>query len=274
VTERRVLITGASSGFGLATTLHLAELGFSVMGLVPDEQEAETLGQAAAERRVEVEMITADLANPQRRAAAVKDLELYALVNNAGYLNAGLIRDVPIADARAQFEIMVLAPVDLTRRMLPYMLERGEGRVVNVTSAAVHTSTPFTGWYQACKAALRELTAALRAELEATGIDIIDIEPGGFQTGIWERGRAELRRRQRHSLRADDYEKPLELIERTEPDMGDPDDVAKVIGRLLTESHPRAHVRVGPDAGPLRLVSELIPDRLWDRLVTRATGMA
>lgn len=273
MTERLVLITGASSGFGLATTLHLADLGFRVMGMVPNDQEAETLGQAVAERGVEVEMVTADLANPQRRAAAIKDLELYALVNNAGFMNAGLIRDVPIADARAQFEAMVLAPVDLSRRMLPHMLERGEGRIVNVTSAAVHTSTPFTGWYQACKAALRELTDALRAELEDTGIDIIDIEPGGFQTGIWERGRAELRRRQRHSLRADDYEKALELIERTKPEMGDPDDVARVIGRILTESHPRPHVRVGPDAGPLRLVSELVPDRLWDRMVTRATGM-
>ena len=102
-------------------------------------------------------------------------------------MNAGLALDVPIADARTQLEVMVLAPMDLTRRVLPYMLERGQGRVVNVTSAAVHTSTPFTGWYQACKAALRELTDALRAELEDTGVDLVDIEPGGFRTAIWTR---------------------------------------------------------------------------------------
>ncbi len=268
-----MLVTGAGSGFGLATALHLADLGFTVTGLVPDAEE-EALSCAAAERGVEVGRIAADLANPQRRAAAVKDLELYALVNNAGYMNAGLLTDVPIPDARTQFEAMVLAPVDLTRRILPHMLEQGEGRIVNVTSAAVHASTPFTGWYQACKAALRELTDALRSELEDTGVDVINIEPGGFQTGIWDRGKAELRRRQRNSSRADAYEKPLELIERTKPRMGDPDDVAEVIGRVLTEAHPRAHVRVGPDAGPLRLVSELVPDRVWDRMVSRTTGMA
>jgi short-subunit dehydrogenase len=274
MTERCVLVTGASSGFGLATALHVADLGFTVTGLVLDEQGADVLGRAAAERGVEVDAITADLSNPQRRAAAIKDLALYALVNNAGYMNAGLIRDVPIPDARTQFEAMVLAPVDLARRVLPYMVERGEGRIVKVTSAAVHTSTPFTGWYQACKAALRELNDALRAELEDTGVDVVDIEPGGFQTGIWDRGEAELRRRQRKSTRADDYQRPLDLIQRTEPAMGDPDTVAEVIGRALTESEPRAHIRVGRDAGPLRLVSELVPERLWDRMVAGTRGMA
>jgi short-subunit dehydrogenase len=273
VTERRVLVTGASSGFGLATVLHLAELGFTVAGLVPDAEGETILEAAAAERGLPVAVLRADLADPLRRAAVVKDMRLYALVNNAGYMNAGLALDVPIADARTQFEVMVLAPMDLTRRMLPYMLERGEGRVVNVTSAAVHTSTPFTGWYQACKAALRELTDALRAELEATGVDVLDIEPGGFRTAIWDRGQTELRSHQRLSARAEAYEEPLDLIRKTEPSMGDPVDVARAIGQALTESHPRAHQRIGRDAGPLRLVSDVVPDRIWDRFVTKAPGL-
>jgi NAD(P)-dependent dehydrogenase (short-subunit alcohol dehydrogenase family) len=273
VTERQVLVTGASSGFGLATVLHLAELGFTASGLVPDAAGESALEAAAADRDLPVAIVRADLADPLRRASAVKDMKLYALVNNAGYMNAGLVRDVPIADARTQFEVMVLAPMDLTRRMLPYMLERGEGRIVNVTSAAVHTSTPFTGWYQACKAALRELTDALRAELESTGVDLVDIEPGGFRTAIWDRGKAELRSRQQESARAEAYESPLDLIRRTEPKMGDPTDVARAIGQALTESHPRSHQRIGRDAGPLRLVSDVIPDRIWDRLVTKSSGL-
>ena len=273
MTERRVLVTGASSGFGLATVLHLAELGFTVTGLASDEAGAATLEEAAGAQSLSIRSIRADLANPQRRAAAVKDLGLYALVNNAGYMNAGLLRDVPIAEARAQFEVMVLAPMDLARRVLPYMLERGEGRIVNVTSAAVHTSTPFTGWYQAGKAALRELTDALRAELEATGVDVVDVEPGGYRTGIWERGKSELRRRQRNSSRPEAYDPPLDLIDRSEPKMGEPIEVAQAIGKALITSRPQAHVRVGPGAGPLRLVSELLPDRIWDRLVTAPAGV-
>ena len=273
MTERRVLVTGASSGFGLATVLHLAELGFTVTGLVSDEAGVGTLKEAAGAQSLTVRSIRADLANPQRRAAAVKDLELYALVNNAGYMNAGLLRDVPIADARAQLEVMVLAPMDLARRMLPYMMERGEGRIVNVTSAAVHTPTPVTGWYQAGKAALRELTDALRAELEPTGVDVVELEPGGYRTGIWQRGKSDLRRRQGKSSRPEAYESPLHLIDRSEPKMGDPIEVAHAIGESLTTSRPRSHVRVGRDAGPLRLVSDLLPDRIWDRLVTTPAGV-
>jgi NAD(P)-dependent dehydrogenase (short-subunit alcohol dehydrogenase family) len=273
VTERQVLVTGASSGFGLATALHLAALGFTVSGLVPDESGESALQSAATSQDLEIATVRADLANPQRRAAAVKDMKLYALVNNAGYMNAGLLRDVPIPDARAQLEAMVLAPIDLARRVLPYMLERGEGRIVNVTSAAVHTSTRLTGWYQACKAALRELTDALRPELEATGVDVVDIEPGGYRTDIWDRGQSELRQRQATSTRAEAYESAIDLIRRTEPRMGDPADVALAIGRALTTSRPRMHARVGRDAGPLRVVSDLLPDVVWDRLVTRPAGV-
>jgi len=223
---------------------------------------------------VAVEVVEADLADPAERQAAVADRHLYALVNNAGYLNAGLLRDVGIDEARRQLEVMVLAPLDLAQRALPHMLRRGEGRIVNVTSAAVHTSTAVSGWYQASKAALRELTDALRLELASTGIDVIDVEPGGFKTGIWGRGQVELAERRRHSAEPDAYRQAARAIERAEPKMGQPEEVATTIGQALTTAHPKVHYRVGRDAGPLRVVAELVPDRWWDRVSARASGVA
>jgi short-subunit dehydrogenase len=272
--ERRALITGAGSGMGMATALELARLGFTAIGLVPDEQEAEGLAVAAENAGVAIRVVQADLTDPPARAAVVKDLHLYALVNNAGFMNAGLLRDISIDDARLQLEGMVLAPLDLARRALPFMLRRGEGKIVNVTSAAAHTATPFTGWYQACKAALRELTDSLRLELADTGIDAIDVEPGGFRTGIWSRTQDELRVRQAVSSRPETYCAPLAVVDRLASTAGDPADVAAAIGRILTTADPPAHLRIGEDAAPLRVLSELVPDHIWDRVTAKLSSVS
>lgn len=269
--KRRVLVTGASSGIGLATVLHLSALGFETLGLVQSDQDAAALAGAADGAGVAVTPVVLDLADGERRAKL--DLELYGLINNAGFMNAGLTADVPLAEARRQLEVMVLAPIDLARRALPFMLERGEGRILNVTSSAVHATTPFTAWYQAAKAALRELTDSLRVELAATGIDVVDIEPGGVSTGIWQRASEELQRHRARSRRADLYERPLRIIERFQHSLADPERVAVAIGTVLTRGRPRNHVRVGADAGPLRVLSDVVPDKVADRVVGRVSGV-
>lgn len=268
--RRHVVVTGAGSGIGAATAVHLAELGFEVTALVRDDAERQQLGAAALESGSGgFEVIEGDLADASWRRGLLDGRDVWALVNNAGYMNAGLLRDVPLEDARRQLETMVVAPIDLARQVLPGMMREGQGRIVNVTSSASHAATPLSGWYQACKAALRELTDALRIELRDTGVDVVDIEPGGFRTGIWGAADRELRRLQERSLRPEAYERVLRTMPRAEEKMGDPMDVARAVGEVLTTGQPPAHRRVGPDATPLRLVSDLVPDRLSDWLVAR-----
>lgn len=270
---RRVLVTGAGSGIGPATAIHLAGLGFVVTGLVPDAREGAVLEAEAARRGVDVTVIEADLSEPEQRAGLVADLELWALINNAGYMNAGQIRDVPIADARRQLETMVLAPIDLARQVLPSMVERRQGRIVNVTSSALHTSTPLTGWYTAGKAALRELTDSLRVELADSGVEVVDIEPGGYRTGIWSGAADEMRARREHSARPDLYDRVLSRLDQAHGLMGDPDWVAIAVGSVLTTGDPSAHVRIGPGAGWLRALDHLVPDRIWDPVMSRVGGV-
>lgn len=269
--ERTVLVTGAGSGIGLATACHLADLGFTVVGLVPDVDEARSLTDAVAQTGNDARAVVADLIDPDARARAVDGLRLYALINNAGYMNAGLLRDIPLEDARAQLEAMVVAPLDLARRVLPHMLERGEGRLVQVTSAAVHTATPFTGWYQAAKAALRELSDALRLELAGTGVDVVEIEPGGIATNIWSRAAVELRHRRTGSWRPEVYERPLRMIDRFEGLAPDPTVVARRIGAVLTSGKPRPHQRIGLQAAVMRATSEVLPERVQARLSAAVT---
>ena len=271
--RRRVLVTGAGSGFGLQTALLLESLGFTVTGLVPDDGGRRTLEAAAAERRLDVEVVMADLSCPEQRTGLAEGMDLWALVNNAGYMDAGQIRDVPIADARCQVEAMVLAPMDLARQALPAMIGRGHGRIVNVTSSAAHTVTPLTGWYTACKAALRQLNDSLRVEVAGCGIDVIDIEPGGYATGIWPRAGREMRDRRSGSSRPDVYDRVLRHLGTASVMMGDPGEVALAVADALTTGRPPRHRRIGPGAGLLRLADRSVPDAVRDRVVRLAGGL-
>lgn len=145
---------------------------------------------------------------------------------------------MPVDEARAQFETMVFAPADLIRIVLPAMLERGQGRIINVGSAAVHTSTPLSGWYSAAKAALREVGDALRLELRGTGVDVIDLEPGGFATGIWDGADGELRRHGRVSAQKPLYDRVIARLPLGRLLMGDPEDVGRAVVDLLTVGAP------------------------------------
>lgn len=271
--RRPVLVTGAGSGFGLATAVLLASLGFEVTGLVPDRSERQVLERAASDRSVHVAVVEADLADPGARDGLASGLDLWALVNNAGYMGAGQIRDVPIPDARRQLEVMVLAPMDLARQALPSMVGLGHGRIVNVTSSAVHSVTPMTGWYTACKAALRQLNDSLRVEVAACGIDVIDIEPGGYRTGIWGRGARELRSRRERSPRPDLYDRVLRHLDTAKAMMGDPLQVAMAVADALTTGRPPRHKRIGPGARLLRFTDQAVPDAVWDRAVRLASGL-
>jgi short-subunit dehydrogenase len=271
--RRRVVVTGAGSGFGLATATRLAGLGFDVTGIVPHAAEADKLTAEAGERGVQVDVVEADLADAGRRAGLLADLDVWALVNNAGYMNAGQIRDVPIEDARRQLEVMVLAPMDLARQVLPAMTARSQGRIVNITSSALHTATPLTGWYQASKAALRELNDSLRVEVEPWGVDVVEIEPGGYRTGIWGRAADDLRERRAASHRPDLYDRVLERLDRAEHLMGDPDGVAEAVADVLTKGKPPKHLRVGPGGYTLRLMDRAVPDRIWDRAMAMVAGL-
>src|SRR3989449_9649234 len=113
-------------------------------------------------------------------------LELYGLVNNAGYTNTGAVEDVDDDDVRHQLETMTVAPMRLARLALPAMRAAGRGRIVNVSSIFGRTTTPLTGWYQAAKHALEAVSDALRVEVAGAGVHVVLVEPGSFDTDIWE----------------------------------------------------------------------------------------
>ncbi|MCW2613218.1 MAG: Short-chain dehydrogenase/reductase [Frankiales bacterium] len=189
--SRSVVVTGANSGIGLVTVLELAGAGYDVIGTVRSEAKGEVVARAAAERGVAVRTVVLDVDDAASCAAGIELAEamadggIWGLVNNAGYAQSGAVEDVDDDLVRAQLETNVVAPLRLARLVLPAMRERGEGRIVNISSIAGRMSTPLMGWYCASKHALEAVTDALRMEVEADGVRVVLVEPGMFGTDIW-----------------------------------------------------------------------------------------
>jgi NAD(P)-dependent dehydrogenase (short-subunit alcohol dehydrogenase family) len=274
MTERTVLTTGANSGIGLATTIELARRGFRSIGSVRSKAKAEVLRQAAREAGVEVETVQLDVTDEAQCVEVIEGLQLYGLVNNAGYALTGAIEDITDDEARDLFETMVFAPMRLSRLALPAMRDKGEGRIVNVSSIAGLVSSPLAGWYTGAKHALEALTDSLRIEVARDGVQVTLIEPGGFKTGIWEDMTRDIARHERAGSRnTPAYERSLQLQRLLEPIMGSPEQCAKVIAGVFTSRLPRDRYLVGIDAQAIRLGSRLTPTLVRDRVLRLALGL-
>jgi len=272
-TDKHVLVTGANSGIGLATALHLAGEGFRVTGTVRSDAKASQVTEAAGEAGVEVGTVLLDVTDAERCEEVIEEVgTLHGLVNNAGYSLTGAIEDVPDEEARDLLETMVVAPMRLARLTIPGMREAGGGRILNISSIYGRTATPLTGWYQGAKHALEGLSDALRMEVAKDGIHVVLIEPGGFKTNIWEDLERDVAARS--GSRYDSaYQRIGGLASMWSPLMGDPVSCARVVSRALRTPLPRARYLVGTDAKLLAMADQLTPTMVRDRIIRFAQGL-
>lgn len=272
MSERVVLTTGANSGIGLETALEVARRGFRSVGSVRSRAKAKVLKEAAEAAGLEVETVILDVTDPAACATVIEDLKPYGLVNNAGFPASGAIEDVDDEQARLALETMVLAPARLARLALPHMRTRRDGRIINISSIAGLTAVPLAGWYHASKHALEALSDCLRMEVAADGVKVVLVEPGGFKTGIWDQNEKNIAdHRGSHYEKA--YQRALQGTRLTEPIMGHPRTVARVIADALESRRPNPRYLVGYDAQLLLAWNRLTPTALKDRLSRLSLGL-
>ena len=194
MTQKSILITGCSSGIGLASARLLRGRGWRVLATARTEPDA-----ARLVHEVGVEALHLDLADPKSIAACAEEAlrltngQLDAVFNNGAYGQVGAVEDLPPEVLRRQLEVNVIGTHDLTRRLIPSMRSNGHGRIVQCSSVLGFVSVPYRGAYCASKYALEALSDAMRHELRGTGIHISIIEPGPIRTRFVEHALANFR---------------------------------------------------------------------------------
>jgi len=143
---------------------------------------------------------------------------------------------------------------------------------VNISSIYGLTTTPLSGWYQGAKHALEGLSDALRVEVAKDGVKVVLIEPGGFDTGIWEDTHSEVAKRPESKYRTA-YGRLQAGVKLSRPLMGHPKAVARVIARALSAQRPSARYLVGADAQAIAFWDRLIPTEVKDRVTRISLGL-
>lgn len=191
--ERRLaLITGASSGIGLAFAERLARDGHDLVIVARRKDRLDELAQLLrGAHKVTVEVLAADLTTsaPLRRVEErVARAGLDLLINNAGFGNGGAFTDLAIDSEEEEIRLNVIALVRLTHAVLPGMIKRKHGGIINVSSMASFQPCPYTATYGATKAYVTSFTEALGEELRGTGVRVQALCPGFTRTEFQDRG--------------------------------------------------------------------------------------
>jgi len=187
--RKSIIITGASSGIGKATVIKLVESGYQVFGLARRYDKlvaisSKLLTSSREDNRDNYIPMEFDITKPERFGSIINDISskakggtIYGLVNNAGYVEPGAIEDITVQDLRNQFETNFFGLLEFTKKVLPFMLENNQGRIVNISSVSGLISLPLIGAYSATKYAVEAITDALRMELWNTNIKVVTVNP-------------------------------------------------------------------------------------------------
>lgn len=265
-----VLITGASSGIGYQTAALMAEKGYVVYGA------ARRVEKIAALADVGVNALPLDITDETSilhlvQAVIEKEGRIDLLINNAGYGSYGAIENVPISEAKRQFEVNLFGLAKLVQLVLPYMRHQGAGRILNVSSMAGRVTTYFGAWYHATKYALEAFSDALRMETAPYGIDVVLIEPGGIKTDWGLIAADHLSTTSKGTV----YEKEANATAArmkkmyTSVQLTDPAVIAQTIMKASESHRPKTRYLVGYGAKVAVFFHEILPDRAFDKVIKR-----
>ncbi len=272
--EKTVLITGCSSGIGYCVAHGLKQRGYRVLATTRQPQDVERLQSEG------LESLPLDLSQTQSIREAVEEIEartgrrVYALFNNGAYAQPGAVEDLKREVLREQFETNLFGTHELTCRLLPWMREQGEGRIIQNSSVLGFVALAYRGAYIATKYALEGLSDTLRLELRDTGIYVSLIEPGPIVSRFRENALRAYRANidSEASVHCETYqavEQRLLAEGPTAPFTLPPEAVLKRVIHALESPKPRARYYVTTPTYLFGVLKRLLPGAAMDAILDR-----
>jgi len=270
-----LLITGVSSGFGLALAREALAAGHTVVGTVRSAQakrDFESLSAAAFARELDVTDFDAIAGVVSEIEAAVGPIDV--LVNNAGYGHEGVMEESPLSEMRRQFDVNVFGAVAMMKAVLPFMRVRRRGHILNMTSMGGHITMPGIAYYHGSKFALVGISETIGKEVKPFGIAVTAVAPGSFRTD-WA-GRS-MTRTPRSIPDYDTIFDPIRKAreEKSGRQLGDPKKAALAMLAAIASDCPPAHLLLGSDAlGLVRAKLSALADeiRAWEAVTVSTDG--
>lgn len=266
--QQVILVTGASSGMGKDFALSLVKRGHIVYGAARRVERMQDLAEAGGK------ILAMDVCDAQQSEAAVQSIikaegRIDVLINNAGYAVYGAVENVPLDDARRQFEVNLFGLANLCQLVLPYMRQAGAGRIINISSMGGKMYTPLGAWYHASKHALEGWSDCLRLELKPFGIDVVLIEPGIILTEFGDVMLRPMKEQAKGTAYEDFTNKLIKGTEaRYNKGQGSPVSViTALIHRAVESKRPKTRYVAGSMAKPILFLRRLLSDRTFDKLI-------
>jgi len=255
---KRIFITGASAGIGLATAKLLAERGDEVWGTSRDVARIPQLPRLHAVRLDLADTVSlGESFNTALREAGHFDV----VINNAGSGHFGPGELMSAEAVQAQFQTVVFAHIELCRLALASMRVHGGGRVINVTSLASRLPVPFMGAYNAAKAAMASFTMSLQLELGGSNIRVVDLQPADIRTDFND---AVARTDGGDSRYTAPVEQTWRVVDQNMKAAPEPELVARHIAKLIDAANPPRRATVGGffQASIAPLIFRFLPQRV------------
>lgn len=258
-------VTGGSSGIGLAVMRELVSRGFRVYGT------SRKVPRGAVTRKESLDYVYLDLSDEASISEALelvlsREGHIDLLVNNAGFGVSGAAEDMPFADAEKQMDVNFFGPLRVMRAVLPHMRGDRGGRIITIGSLAAEFPVPFQSIYSASKAALRALTAAMRAETAPFQIELSVVEPGDTRTGFTD---ARVKPDASSSVYGRTFIKSISKMEKDERRGASPEKVARTVAGLAVRRKMPPRKAVGFQSAALCFLDRLLPASFVNKMIGR-----